>query len=488
MSPIRFSLALTLGIVCLGGCSCEQKDGPPPKEVVVPSGPVRLLVVDDPALAEVIQREWSARTEGGLTITEQTAAEVVAETRLEVDAVIYPSWMLGEFAQRQQILPVPDDVLANEQLQQRDVFRLVRLHETRWGEETYAVSLGSPQLVLYYRSDLFQKLEEGPPTSWSEYQQLAELFSQRDKLGDAAPPDGANWHAVVEPLGPGWAGQVLLARAAAYARHRSQYSALFDYTSMKPMIDGPPFVRALTELVAAAEHGPDDAVQWTPHDARRQFLQGECAMALSWPTRAGVQRADETRQPRDDRRLDRVATGFAELPGSKDMYDFFAGTWEKRRDDEPAHVPLLASAGRLGSVVRGSGRTKAAFAALVWISGKEWSGQIAPYSPATTFYRTAHLSSPEKWVDAQTDLTAARQYAALSARLQTSPSALVSLRIPGRQRYMAALDEAVHDAVAGRKTPAAALTDAAARWTVITEELGTPQQRDAYRRSLGLAP
>ena len=64
---------------------------------------------------------------------------------------------------------------------------------------------------------------------------------------------------------------------------------------------------------------------------------------------------------------------------------------------------------------------------------------------------------------------------------------LSTLRIPGRDQYLLALDQAVADALAGQDARAA-LETAANRWREITTQLGLEKQRAAYRRSLGLAP
>ncbi len=62
---------------------------------------------------------------------------------------------------------------------------------------------------------------------------------------------------------------------------------------------------------------------------------------------------------------------------------------------------------------------------------------------------------------------------------------LFALRIPGRQQYLAALDEAVLAALAGG-SPVTALQQASDRWQQITEKLGADKQKAAYRLSLGL--
>ena len=71
---------------------------------------------------------------------------------------------------------------------------------------------------------------------------------------------------------------------------------------------------------------------------------------------------------------------------------------------------------------------------------------------------------------------------------QSRPLWLCSPRFPGRDRYLAVLDDAVHEAVRGAKPPAECLQAAAERWQTITRELGVPAQRTAYLRSLCMEP
>ena len=68
----------------------------------------------------------------------------------------------------------------------------------------------------------------------------------------------------------------------------------------------------------------------------------------------------------------------------------------------------------------------------------------------------------------------------------TLPPQVEAPRIPGREKYLAALDDAVRRAVTEGATPQAALDDAAKRWRETTAELSEPAQRRAYRRCLGL--
>jgi multiple sugar transport system substrate-binding protein len=319
---------------------------------------------------------------------------------------------------------------------------------------------------------------------------LAERLSLRENLGDLAPSADTPWYGAVEALGPGWAGQTLLARAGGYARHRNYLSAQFDPYTMEPLIATPPFVRALEELVAASQLGPAEAVRYRPSDVRHELLAGHCAMAITWPSHAEGDRA--TVEPETHESL---PIGVAELPPSSEVYEPGDAEWQKREDSEAGRVTLLGIAGRLGSVTKSSRRPQAALDLLLRLSGTDWSTAISPQSPATTLYRTSQMQSAGSWIDEDFEPTVARDYAEVARKAMSKdpethqhPLWLCSLRIPGRARYMAALDEAVLQAIQGDRTAAECLDAVAERWRKITAELGVKSQQAAYWRSLGMEP
>lgn len=472
-------LALTAAAVC--GCprpAAQLDQEPAPAHV--DSGALRVLVVDDLPLAEAIQRQWKARAEGDIDVQQATAAELIApeNRRLLADVVIYPAGLLGELAERQFIAPVPDRVLDAAELDRKDVLQSERLNTVAWGKKTYAFSLGSPQLTLLYRADIFKRLELSPPRTWDEYQALAARLADRNQLGELASPAGAEWVGACEPLGPGWAGQMLLARAAAYARNPGRYSTLFDYNSMEPLIESAPFVRALGELVAAAKTNSSFPQVNTPEEARQAFLQGRCAMAVTWPTHADA--ATTSDLP--------VAASFAELPGADDFFNATEQLWQPRENEQTRRIPLLAIDGRLGSVTTESRRSRQALNFLVWLTSREISGEVAPYSRHTTMFRASQLDQPARWIDTGLESQSAPAYANVVRESQLRPVWLFSVRIPGRDEYLSALDAAVERALSGKQSPADALHEAADRWREITARRGLETQRAAYERSLGLEP
>ncbi len=482
-SPFSWlSRSLLVGALASGLLGCHETSSTPadadkPKQA---AHPVRVIVVDDPPLAAALTREWKARMETELQLQEMTVEQLESARQLIGDVVIYPSACLGTIAQRDLIAEPTTSAYEDEQYAQRDVFELQRNAEVRWGQQPMAFSFGSPQLVLAYRADLFRKLQLLPPATWPDYQQCAIRLTAAE-LGELAPAQGKSWSAVCEPLSTGWAGTVLLARAASYASHPSQFSVAFDYVTMEPLIAGPPFVRALEELVAATQLGPVDADKMSPEDARRLILGGHVAMAFCW-----LSHSTSTGEPFP--LADGVEMGFAPLPGADTAYNVGEKLWTSSDSDRPVQVPLLAVAGRLGSVVKNARRPREAADLLALLTGKEWSERLSPESTATTLFRQSQTRKSQVWTDPALPVEASDQYAKVVSATQSLPIHLFALRIPGRQRYLAALDQAVVAARAGEKSPADALTEAAAAWSAITQELGIESQREAYTRSLGLEP
>jgi len=440
---------------------------------------LKLAVADDPELATAVTRlqgEWNAQTGAEVQVL-QIAEKDLTESNskgLPADAVLCDPRFIGLFAEQKLIAPVPESM--QKTAQWADIFDLLREQEVGWGSQIMAVPFGSPVFVVYYRADLLEQLNRKPPKTWTEYQELARLLAGMKQSTGQSP-----WFGTAEPLGPGWAGLVLLARAAPYVKHRDNYSTLFNIKTMEPLLTGPPMIRALEELAATAKLEPPNALQSDPAAVRAAFWQGNCGMAISWPSAA--QRHPGEKSPAATPL--QIPVGFFELPGSNKVFNINNQTWEIRSEDENPRVPFLSLTGRVGMVDKQSAHQEAAFQLLLWLSGEQNSPQICPASPATTLFRRSHLKEPVRWVEKSVQPAAAAKYAELAGETFRSEQWL-ALRIPGREEYLAALDEAVQSAAGGDLPPADALAKAAKRWQEITEKFGVDAQRKAYLHSLGL--
>jgi multiple sugar transport system substrate-binding protein len=442
---------------------------------------LRLLVVDDPPLAATIESEYNARADGGVNVSQAASAELLTRLRennsCDADAVVYPAWLLGELVERNLIVPLPEDVLESPQIDLSDWFSVLRLRGNTWGARTYALSFGSPSLVLFYRKDILEQSGLEPPRTWDEYQSLIEQLRTAAHDRPAGAADG-QWVASAEPLGPGWACQVLLARAAASAKHPNNYSTFFHYKTMQPLINGEPFVRALKQLAAAARLGPTTATELTPHDVRRMLLEGRCAIGLTWPVAKRQEAGDAEQQTYAE-------IAFTELPGSTTVFHRQDQQWQERDSQESFQVPLLGVAGRLISVTVESARPAASFRLAGRLTGQELGTILAPASQATGPFRQSQLPA-RAWFPSGATLDQLHEYTEILNTRGSRKSWLTSLRIPGRERYMAELDRAVYRVLQGEMEVQQALDATAAAWNEITVELGTDRQAQAYRHSLGL--
>jgi len=460
---------------------------------------VKLLVIDDPPMAQAIsllRGQWQAETGAELVIDDAVGADrtpAAEQGDPPVDAVIYPPQLLGTMVENAAIRHIKHEDLDSPDLDWADVCELVKSREVTWGGEVYALPLGSPVFVCFYRQDLLEPLGRNPPRTWEEYRQLAELLQRRGPpaASDAASETAASaprsaekraaeWHGTVEPLAPGWAGLTLLAHAACYARHPNHYSTLFNMASMEPLVASAPFVRALEDLVATAKLAPE-SLELAPGDAWHELVAGHAAMAICWPA-ASSDAADGVGATAE--RCQRLEIGCVEVPGAAEVFNATSGAWETRAGGV-ANVPLLGVAGRIGSIAARSPHPEAALRLLTWLASRKWSDRTSAASAATAPFRASQLRAPQAWAHGMRPAEAA-QYATAVADSLNATDCLLAPRIPGAQRYLAALDDAVRRSALGEAEPQAALDAAADRWRAITAELGLERQRSAYRHSLGL--
>jgi ABC-type glycerol-3-phosphate transport system substrate-binding protein len=469
-------LLASLGTVACAASGCG--DDPIPDENgsvnVDPSRekPLRVLVVDAPELATRIDRYWKAQTDSPFELRQATVAEVLQKPRFAADVVIYPAELLGMWAAAERLSPLSEETLKSDAFEEHGLLTHSRTTEVQWGPEIFAVSLGSPTLQLYWRSDLFAAQDLAPPQTWAEYQQvLCALAKSPEKLMVPA----------LEPLATGWAGQTLLARAASYVRHRNEYAAIFNMQTMQPQWTRPPFVRALEELVAAAQtvDQVDTWLETTPQTARAAIYAGQCALAWSWPSPGFEPNPPPQSAVVENLRL-------AALPGSPDVFVLSFDTWEKRAADATQRVPLIGGAGSLASVTREARRPSAAEYFVAWLSSGEPAADIATAAETAAPFRTSHWQNPQRWVEKALPAPAVNDLISIAKETQASGLVLLPLRIPGASEYHAALDEAVRAAVRGEESSSAALTKLSQRFEEITESRGRAQQRRAYLHSLGL--
>lgn len=481
--PLEFITCLTIVALALSISGCGNSASEPesaPAALPFANVDLKLAVVDDVALADAIGRikgEWQSATGARLEVIPLDRAVVESAASFAGDLAIIPSPLLGTLAEAQLIQPLPDTLLARTDLDWPDILEIPKSRDATWGSRLFAIPLGTPALVCAVRSDLLARDQLPPPDTWDAYHKLATHFAEDSHAAKTA--DRSAWLGTVAPTGDGWASLTFLARAAAYAQHPNQYSAVFSMDSMEPLIASEPYVRALEEMVGERKQ-PSASKTLTNIDAARAFFEGRAAIGLFWlpPKLAGVELPA----------LDPALVACAPLPGSTQVFRPDTSQWEAAETEGARRVTLVGAAGRLGVVSASTSQFDAAVQLLVWLASPAKSARTLTATTQTTLFRQSQTGSPLDWVPPGIPEQLASAYVEAVQQSMSGESVLYAPRIPGAHRYLAALDRVVTAALAGEMEPQAALDAAAGEWRSITAELGIESQQRAYKRCLGLEP
>jgi ABC-type glycerol-3-phosphate transport system substrate-binding protein len=234
----RFSTLLLLAHVLLPGCTNDEGRSKPSQPKVAsapgPSLTLRVLVVNEPELAQAINRlrgEWAEQATGELETTTTTWAELAAAKTIDADVIVFSSRHLGELCARDWLRPVRTNVLESDDFDADDFFPLVRRDLIKWGGQPMALPLGVRLVTT----------------------------------------DRQKW-----PLGLG-----LLARAAPRVVSRETLGILFDLKSMQPRIAEPEFLAALEEMVELSK--PEAALNEDQAEPSPNAAQKRRAEAIAVP-------------------------------------------------------------------------------------------------------------------------------------------------------------------------------------------------------------
>ena len=106
---------------------------------------------------------------------------------------------------------------------------------------------------------------------------------------------------------------------------------------MKPLIDSPGHVRALTALVDLTRFGPKEMLRWDLGRGWDHFLAGRAALALTWGDLGALAQQPGSRV--------RGKVGAAQLPGVREYYDIGAAPLGRRPPAATASATRRAAPG-----------------------------------------------------------------------------------------------------------------------------------------------
>lgn len=488
---------LCLLVLCLGllhGCGDKPAElpGKPtalPYEgqsitVIVPKLDARLI--RGPILDEV--DAFERRTGGKVRVltpgwneTIQKIDEATKSPEAGFDIYVAISMWSGTLLGGGGIEPVPEAVKLK--IDWDDVLPIYRNTVLSWNNVAYGLPYDGDCINLYYRKDLFDNpvhqarfkkkfgYDLAPPATWREYHDIAQFFTGWDWNGDGKPDFGIAGNRVKGDISM----LQFFAQAAAFAKHPDDPAYYFDPDTMKPRINNPGFVRALELWIDTLKFGPPGMANFAGHDVRDRFVSGQTAMAIDWAD-MGVHAANSPVSVIKDK------IGYAQLPGSSEVYDSRAGKWDKRQNR------VSSISGNWTFFISKASKHKAlAFEFASHMTSRELTKKLTAMSgTAVNPSRHSHFDDPASWNQSGFSTESAKAYLDAITLSLSNTNVVHDITIPGAGEYYQIADEYVAKAVAGELKPRQALDHAAAAWESITDRLDRDQQIAYYKASLNV--
>ena len=390
------------------------------------------------------------------------------------DVLFYPSLWIGDLSP--YLAPVPQAYRDTAGF--KDVTRNY-IDVATWNNDIIQYPVDGDRHYLKIRSDIFDnaemqakfKTDTGKdlaiPTTWEEYNEIAQVFSGWDWDGDGNPNYGSAEVTKRDDL----MFSAFISRAAPYARNPNVKGGFFfDLETMTPQINNPGFVKGLEMFVDASKDWAPGGANWGLGDEIFSFGGGQSLMSYSWDD-AFIQA-----QQADSPIRNKVAA--APLPGAKEVWNRDTNAWDTF--EEPNRAPYVTW-GWTSAVSNRSQSQDMAFDFLCVFSNEANTLadlQVGRYG--VNPYRNAHFD-PDLWEGKLGwDAALTQSYVDTLSGMDDSKTRVFDLRVPGVNQFMTSLATGVAAALAGQQTPQEALDGVAAEWTSIVDRIGVDTVRSAY--------
>ncbi len=378
----------------------------------------------------------------------------------------FPKWNIDD------VLPAPRSLLS-------------------YGGKKYMVANDHDGQIMYYRRDLLANPQHqaafrqkygyplGVPKTWAQFRDVAEYFNGKDLNGDGTPDHGLSLHLMASAQGM---FHFMSFSAPFVIGPDNPKMYWFDPQTMKPLIESPGHVRALTALVDLVRFGPKDMLNWDLGKSWDHFLAGRAALTFTWGDLGGLAQQEGSKI--------KGKIGSAPLPGASEYYSIAQHKWVKSA--QPNVVGNTTGGSWAGVISKDSKAPEATYYLFALLATKEKSQVYAARGwDGIDPGRTYHFLPPDGSGQIETYLKVGWNEADVREYLHayfdnfSNKLQLPYLRIPGAYSYWQALDVHLAEAAAGQLSPEAALKATAVDFEEITIRLGRERQRRAYRTSLG---
>ena len=451
--------------------------------VIVPTLSANLI--KGPILDEA--KKFEAKTGAKIRVVTPGWNETIEKTKqsltdpnLNYDIFVVISMWQGMLLGGDHVEPVPQWV--KDKIDWEDVLPIYKKNILSYNNKVYGLPYDGDCMNLYYRKDIFENklykekflkkygFELQPPKTWDEYKKIAQFFTGWDWDNDGKMEYG---NSTLRKKGD-IAMLQFLATAAAYGKHPEDKAYFFDPDTLKPRINNPAFVKALEDYIELVQYAPDGAISFAGHDVRNTFVMGEVAMAIDWAD-LGIYAAENKVSILKGEQI-----GYAQLPGSNEVYNAITHSWDKRYNQ----VSSISGNWSL-FVNKDSKNKKLAFEFAAHMANKELSKKlVATSGTAVNPSRFSHFKEYDSWTQNGFTKESAKRYLDEISKSLTNKNVEYDITLPEAGQYYQALDEEVYRALKGELTVKNALNNAAKRWEDITNKTGREAQIKYYKASL----
>src|SRR6056300_429887 len=329
--------------------------------------------------------------------------------------------------------------------------------------------IDNPEMQKKYKADTGKELRV--PRTWKEYGEMASYFNGWDWDNDGELEYGSAEVMKKDDL----MFAAFFSRSVAYAKNpRTPGGFFFDLETMKPLINNPGFVEALTDWVEAVSYVPPGGINFGLGDEINSFGGGQTLFSFSWDDAFVAAMQDDS--PIKNK------VGAAPLPGSDRVWNRVSGSWEDTYNQAPYIVW-----GWTAAVAKKSKNHEMAFDYLCFFANDaNHQADIAIGRFGVNPFKKSDFKA-ELYVERQGwDPEIAKQYAdTLMEMEEGSTNRVFPLRVPGVFQFNSAVATGTSKALAGQLSPQEALDEVAAEWKKIVKRIGADTIREAY--AIGVA-
>ncbi|HEY1383957.1 MAG TPA: extracellular solute-binding protein [Dongiaceae bacterium] len=474
------------GLLAAGGATAGQFDGVT----------INIMTFTGPQIAEPMQRrapDFEKLTGAKVNIITVPFSDLYQKLLTDwaggtnsIDAGVFaPQWMV-DYVTPGLLEDITDKLANDKQAAEDDVAPFFREFSQKFNGKAYMITLDGDFQMVYYRTDVAEKLGKKPPRTLDDYLDFAKAANGQDWNGDGKPDYGS----CISKKRNAQAYWAIISIAGGLIQTQgTSQGVFFDTKDMKPLVNNEAFATALKFYKDSTAYAPPDEINLDVGDTRKLFTSGQCALTLDWGD-IGTLAID----PKESTVQDKV--GAVVLPGSTKVLDRATGKLVAcdaktcpYAVDGVNHAPFAAFGGWSGGInAKADPKVKeAAYAFFSYMTAPKQSNEDVTIG-RTGFnpYRLSQFKDMALWKKAGMSEKAAKDYLGAIEASLNSPNMILDLRIPQNQKYeQVILDTAVARFLAGELSAEDTMKSIEDGWNETTDEIGRDEQLAAYKSTLG---